>query len=421
MKKTSDYRVLLPILTVNFIGVMGFSIVLPFLVFLVERFGGNALVYGIVGATYPFFQLIGAPILGKWSDVYGRKKILFLSHAGTALAWLVFLIAFLLPLDELTRVDDPFWGTFAITLPLLIVFLSRALDGLTGGNIAVANAYMGDITNDDNRKRYFGYMSMSSNLGFIFGPLIAGFLGATAYGESMPVLAAFVISIVGMVVIGKLMPESHPALVKKTGDDNTAAFSTKVSLKEVVKLPHIPYMLLLNFLIFMGFNLFYTAFPVHALEMLGWKVIDMGQFFAIIAGIMVVIQGPVLSRLGEHFSSAALAIFGSLVLGANFILMASPDTTIIYIGGVLFAIGNGIMWPSVLAMISQLAGEKYQGSVQGIAMGFGSLAAIIGLLVGGLLYELVGPETFYYSSGVIYLVFVLLLKVPGFFKGQLKV
>ena len=86
---------IVPILSINFVGTLGFSIVLPFLVFLVTRWGGNALIYGIMGATYSFFQLIGAPILGRWSDTYGRRKILLLSQLGTLLSWIVFVTALL--------------------------------------------------------------------------------------------------------------------------------------------------------------------------------------------------------------------------------------------------------------------------------------------------------------------------------------
>ena len=88
---------LYPILLVNFIGTLGFSIVLPFLVTLVLKFGGNAVVYGVMGATYSAFQLVGAPILGRWSDVYGRRRILLLSQAGTLASWVVFLAALYLP------------------------------------------------------------------------------------------------------------------------------------------------------------------------------------------------------------------------------------------------------------------------------------------------------------------------------------
>ena len=134
-----------PILLVNFIGTLGFSIVLPFLVFLVRNFGGNAIIYGVLGATYSTFQLIGTPLLGKWSDVYGRKKVLLLSNAEILVGWILFFIALLLP-DQKFRLDTLLIGTFTMSLPLLVLFLARAIDGITGGNISVANAYLEDLT-----------------------------------------------------------------------------------------------------------------------------------------------------------------------------------------------------------------------------------------------------------------------------------
>ncbi|HKI07920.1 MAG TPA: MFS transporter, partial [Nitrososphaeraceae archaeon] len=122
------------LLLITFIGSLGYSIVLPFLVFLVVDLGGNAIVYGIISAMYPAFQLIGAPILGRWSDIYGRKKILLLSHGGTLAGWVIFLIALFLPVNNLFNVNSTIIGTFAITLPLAALFLARAIDGLTGGN-----------------------------------------------------------------------------------------------------------------------------------------------------------------------------------------------------------------------------------------------------------------------------------------------
>jgi DHA1 family tetracycline resistance protein-like MFS transporter len=120
---------LFPLLLINFTGTLGFSIVLPFLVFLVVDFGGNAIVYGILAATYPAFQLIGAPILGRWSDIYGRKKVLLLSHGGTLAGWLIFLIALFLPVNNLFNVNSTLMGAFAITLPLAEDF-SESFSGI---------------------------------------------------------------------------------------------------------------------------------------------------------------------------------------------------------------------------------------------------------------------------------------------------
>ena len=151
---------LFPLLLSNFIGTMGFSIVLPFLVFLVISFGGNSIVYGILAAIYPAFQLIGAPILGRWSDAYGRKKVLLLSNGGTLIGWIVFLFALFLPVENLYSVNSVVVGSFVITMPLVVLFFARALDGITGGNVSVANAYLADVSSDKNRSKNFGKMAI---------------------------------------------------------------------------------------------------------------------------------------------------------------------------------------------------------------------------------------------------------------------
>ena len=181
---------LFPILLVNFVGTLGFSIVLPFLVFLVMKFGGDAIVYGLLAATYPAFQLIGAPLLGRWSDNFGRKKVLLLSNIGTSVGWVLFLFALFLSSERSFSIDSVFFGTFVIIVPLLVLFLARAIDGITGGNISVANAYLADLSSDKTRSKNFGKMAISSNLGFILGPALAGILGGTIYGEILPVLAS---------------------------------------------------------------------------------------------------------------------------------------------------------------------------------------------------------------------------------------
>ena len=173
-KAANPHNALYPILATDFVGALGFSIVLPFLVYLITRLGGNAVIYGVMGATYSAFQLLGAPILGRWSDRYGRRRVLLVSQLGTLIAWGIFLIAFALPVRPLIDVDSTILGTFTVTAPLLVLFLSRALDGLSGGNISVANAYLADISNDRNRSTNFGKMGMWSNFGFILGPAIAG-------------------------------------------------------------------------------------------------------------------------------------------------------------------------------------------------------------------------------------------------------
>lgn len=422
MINTKKRNPLFAILLVNFTGTLGFSIVLPFLVFLVMNFGGDAVIYSILAATYPAFQLIGSPILGRWSDIYGRKKVLLLSNVGTAIGWILFVIALALPIDSVFNINLEYFGAFVVAVPLLFIFLARAIDGVTGGNISVANAYLSDISTDKNRSNNFGKMAISSNLGFILGPALAGILGGTFYGALLPVLAALLLSIVTLIVIGFLLresiPKSNQILIPEKGtirkvfaqeckDCYPQDSAVKSKFGDVFKLEHISFLLVLYFLIFLGFNVYYASFPTHAANVLHWSVTQLGIFYAVLSGIMVFIQGPVLRKALKKFSEEKLVIFGSLILGVNFVLFFSESIISVYIAVVLFAIGNGLMWPSFMSILSKRAGTDLQGAVQGIAGSIGGVASIIGLIAGGVLYNLTGGATFLVSAVIIFSVFVM--------------
>lgn len=414
---------LLPILSVNFVGTLGFSIVLPFLVFLVTKWGGNALIYGLIGATYSVFQLIGAPILGRWSDKFGRRKILLLSQIGTLISWAIFLLAFFLPVHIISEIDSTLFGKFTLTLPLVILFIARAADGITGGNVSVANAYLADVTSEADRSKNFGRMAVSANMGFIVGPMLAGLLGATLYGEVLPVIAALIISLVAALIIGFGLKESIPCVLTKDpekynvrkvfGQEHKECFrivgSEKLSVSALLKLPHIAGLMLINFLIMLGFSFFYVAFPVHAVTGLAWSVVDTGIFFAVLSIFMVIVQGPIFSRLSNKYEDTQLVLIGSIILSAGFALLVGSSNLSIYTAALLIALGNGLMWPSVLGLVSKFAGDQHQGAIQGFASSSGAVASIVGLTLGGLLYNWVQSWVFIFSAIILLSVAMIVL------------
>ena len=415
-----------PILSVNFVGTLGFGIVLPFLVFLVTRLGGNALIYGIMGATYSFFQLVGAPILGRMSDRYGRRRILLLSQLGTLSSWAIFLVALFLPVTPLVAVDSSFAGAFTITVPLTILFFARALDGITGGNVSVANAYMADITEESKRSTNFGKMAVSGNLGFILGPAIAGALGATAWGEVPPVVAALLISVVASLLIAFKLPESNNCVLevdpeqttvrKVMGQEQKECYELKATAKltmaQILQLPSIRLLLTLYFLVFLAFNFFYIAFPVHAATQLEWSLTDTGIFFSTMGLLMVLVQGPVLKRVSKIWSDRTLVVGGSVLLAASFLFFTMGEAkTWVYAGTALLALGNGVMWPSLMAIISMATDHEVQGAVQGVASSSGAVASILGLVIGGLLYGILGAGVFLLSAAITLVVVVMSLGI----------
>lgn len=417
---------LFPLLFSNFVGTLGFSIVLPFLVFLVVDFGGNSVIYGILSSVYPAFQLIGAPILGRWSDTFGRKKVLLISTAGTLIGWIIFLFALYMPKFDLIDIDTALMGAFTLSLPLVILFAARAIDGITGGNISVANAYIADLSDDKTRSKNFGKMAISSNLGFIVGPALAGILGGTIYGNVLPVLVAIFVSFIAFFAIWILLKESNKLTkefppIQKNNVQRVYSYeckdcinppnSDKLKFKDIFKLKYIPLFMVLNFFIFLGFNIFYTSFPIHAISSLKWTITEMGIFYAILSGLMILVQGPILKKASQIFSEGNLIIIGSFVLAVNFVLFFSDSVVLIYLATILFAVGNGLMWPSFMSILSRFAGNVHQGAVQGVASSVGSLASIIGLIIGGLLYNTIGSPTFLVAASIIVVVFVLSFKI----------
>jgi DHA1 family tetracycline resistance protein-like MFS transporter len=413
------------LLLVNFAGSLGFSIVMPFLVFLVHQWGGNALIYGFVSAAYSAFQLIGAPVLGRWSDRYGRKRVLFLSQLGTVVSWMVVFAAFYFPTSAILNVDSALLGKFSLTLPLLLLFIARAVDGLTGGDVSVANAYVADITPEDERDKNFGKMAASSNLGYIIGPALAGILGGTILGYELPVLFAGAISLVATILILVRLPDSEPRAMgldpqaanahKVWGREHRACIQapapSKVSSLDLVRLPGISVLLAIYFLVILAFNFFYVSFPVQAATKMQWSVKHTGAFFSVLSLFMVVVQGPVLSRLSRVWSGARLVRVGSLILGFGFLTLFPAIGWMAFAGAILLAAGNGLMWAPVVALLSKIAGD-HQGAVQGLAGSVGAVASLVGLILGGLLYSHLGGWLFVMSAGFVFVVVFLSRRLP---------
>ena len=185
----------------------------------------------------------------------------------------------------------------------------------------------------------------------------------------------------------------------------------KIRLRDSLACGGIPYMLVLNFLMFIAFNTFFASFPVHATTTLGWSVGQMGLYFSFLSLCMALVQGPVLGYVSKRFSETTLIVTGLLLLSSSFVAMISANIIFLLIAAILYAVGNGIMWPSFLSLLSKVAPENLQGSVQGLSGSAGSLASIVGLLIGGFMYDKLQFQTFTLSAIGMFIVTLLALRL----------
>jgi MFS family permease len=407
-------RPLLPLLSINFIDAMGMSLVLPFLVYIVQERGGNALIYGLMEAAYPAFQFIGAPLLGGWSDRFGRKRILLLSQAGTLLSLLLFLWGLTLPVTGGWQLPAAWGGPALLSVPLGVLFLARALDGLTGGNMSVANAYLADISSPQRRKADYGKLGAAMGFGFFAGPLIAGALGWTRWGAILPVTFAAMLSAGALWLIWRHLPELGSTRLDKAAPATPApgAIAQPSNNRQLLGLGRVRFLMGLQFLMLLAYDLFFSAFPVYAAGPLGWAPLQLAGYFGLLSIVLILAQGPLLRRIGRFYGETTLVGAGAALVTLNFLLVLSGQLYLIIPGAVLLAVGHGLMWPSFLAVVSYSAGSRLQGSLQGLVTGAGSVGSILGLASGGLLYQTLGPWVFAFAAGVIAVFLVLALRLP---------
>jgi MFS family permease len=270
-------------------------------------------------------------------------------------------------------------------------------------------------------------MAVSGNLGFIVGPALAGVLGATAWGDVAPVVGALAVSLVACALIAFGLRDSRPCapqliparggvgkvLGQEVKDCYAGGGPRRLSLAEVLRLPAVPRLLALNFLVYLAFNFFYIAFPVYVVRDLHWSLGATGAFFSVLSLLMVAVQGPVLSRASRIWSARTLVLGGSAVLAVSFLFFIARGAGPIYAGAALLALGNGLMWPSLMAILSRATTTDVQGAVQGLASSGGAIASIVGLVVGGLLFGFMGARVFVLSALITVVVGLVALRIAG--------
>ncbi|HEX8162038.1 MAG TPA: MFS transporter [Pyrinomonadaceae bacterium] len=348
---------LLVIFVTVFIDLIGFGIVIPVLPYYVEgtRFNASARMVGLLFASYSVMQLLFTPILGRLSDRYGRRPVLFFSLLGTSLGFLIM--------------------GFATTLWML--FAGRIIDGITGGNISTAQAYIADVTTKEERAKGMGLIGAAFGLGFTFGPAIGGVL--SRWGISVPFTFAGVLALANAVLLYFTLPETvtpdHPAR-------ESAAAGRWTQLLAALRQPRLAFVLVIYFLFIVAFSIMTASFALFTMYRFGYDAAHNGYIFMYVGLIGALIQGGLIGRLAKRYGELPLVILGAFCFALS--LVAIPLThpglglAALLVVGALFGLGNSLATPSLQTLASKSAGAGEQGGVLGVVQSVASLARATG-------------------------------------------
>ena len=361
-------RPLLIIFLTIFVNLVGFGIIIPLLPFYAETFGASPLVVGLLFAVFSLCQLAAAPALGELSDRWGRRPILIFSLAGTVVSFVM----------------------LALAHSLTMLFLARVVDGLSGGNISTARAYVADVTEPKDRARAYGLIGAAFGMGFIFGPALSGILAHISY--TAPIWAAAAITLVATMMAWLWLPETVHRTHAGTGNPLR-------HLPALLRRPGLNRMLAIDFVYWFAFAIFQTTFALFAEDRFHFDVPETGYFFAAFGVLGAIVQGgmirPIVHRLGDKTTF----IVG--LLCAAFGLIASAyahSVTMFALTLVPVAFGMGFGHPTVSSLVSRAARGDEQGRVQGAASAVESLGRTIGPVWGNASLQHYGDAVPYVSA-----------------------
>ncbi len=361
---------LLPIFLIVLVDVLGLTIILPLLPFYAEKLGASAVVVGLLISSYAFCQLIAGPILGRMSDHMGRKPLLIVSQFGTLIGFLILAFA----------------GS------LWMVFLSRIIDGLTAGNLSLAQAYIADVTTAENRAKSFGVIGIAFGIGFLIGPGISGYLAQ--FGYVYPIFAAAFLSASSIVCTATLLPKAEPHVSDGEagpGGRRLDIFEWK-AYAEYFARPKLGRLLWQFFFFAFSFAMFISGFALYAQrrytfhgQPFGAK--EVGYVFAYVGFLGLILQGGLMGRLVKLLGERTLVWTGFGVGAIGYGMLAFTRT----MGQLLFASTvnaySGVLRPSVTSLITQQAGKREQGVVLGLTQSITSISQIIAPVIAGALID----------------------------------
>jgi MFS transporter, DHA1 family, tetracycline resistance protein len=426
-----DFNRVLPIFVLVFVDVLGLTVIIPLLHLYATTFGATPLEIGLVAAAFPLAQLIGVPVMGALSDRYGRKPLLLISQIMTCASFIM----------------------LGLANSLLIVILSRVIDGIFGANLATAQAALSDVTDDSTRTQGLGLTGAAFGLGFVFGPLIAAISLEFTDSLAIPAFIAAAYSFCSILLTLFVFKETLPA--DRRGGDAPGGRTgiTPLMVFRMLRRPQINVLLVLMFaqqFIFFGFESLLGLFTLSRLGLLGQ---GNALIFLFVGVILVVVQVRYIGRWSRRFGERKLVLGALALLAAGLSLTALtpeqphvfyfrqrvindiqaarpsgteaiigdiavelPDEANRGVGGVLWmlvaivpvAVGSGLIRPAINSLLTRQVSSREFGSVLGVSAAFVSAANAVAPLLGGLIFQQYGSTAPFLLGGVMMAVLLLL-------------
>jgi len=366
-----------------FIDLLGFGILIPILPsFAIKELGVDEAAVGIAIAIYSLVQFIFNPILGRLSDKHGRKPVIVLCLLINALGYVI----------------------FAFTSSYLILLVSRIVAGVGGSSIAVAQAYIADVTTKENRSKGMGLIGSAFGLGFVFGPLIGGFLSKLGYMETGLGAAAF--SFIAFIVTMILLPESH--LDRSKFVETKRRILNIDAVLKAFKNPNLAILISLFFILTFSFANIYGTFALLGLQVYGFTDLQNGYMFGIIGFSSALVQGGLIGPLTKFIGKKRILIIGSFLIMVTLAIIPYAGNFLwLAVDSIFLSFGTGMLQPTLLSLISEVASDTEQGITLGVNQSLSALARMFGPLWGGFAFEFFGyPFPFLTGAAFMLLIFV---------------
>lgn len=409
--KTHTY---FPIILLTFVNVIGFTLLIPILPAVVQQYVPAPLVgavYGGLLSTYALFQFLGAPILGSLSDKYGRRPILFLSQFGTAISWIIFGAAYFVPEDA---------KILGIAAPIMVIAFSRIIDGITGGNVSVAHAWVSDMTTKENKTSAFGMMGATFGVGFLFGPTIGGLSAATSIGYLGTALVAFLISLTTLAIIWQYLPESLP--VEKR--DHTLEVNMWRELNILNKIKPFNHDVFVRSLLVIRvfFSLVFASYATIIILLLesqfSLSEADLGLTLSLIGAFAIFNQTVLIRWVAKRIGDLQTLYLSLLVIFIGLMLIPLIPSGVLvgrlnmsfllYMANAfILNLGISLGMPTFKALLTNHVDETKQGMITGLDEALIALGNAISPVIAGIAYSTIGSGTF--------VMFAVILLLPTLF------